>query len=324
MKKNFTLLFIALLSTAFGQIQSKQAEFVGLEQATAEEMQQQPASRSNAVHTLSQTFDEVYVSSVTASLCSNYNYNGYFRLFNLDDHGITESFTITNLNGAGIIWPQGYADGYVYKYSGEITPTISNSDTGWEPTGFYGNVANGTATRHWGNFSMENLEDPTIIEPGETFAPHIVHPNYLTGTADRTGSFWPLYTENGESAPAYFGGPEAGCHGGTAGTGMTYASFGDPKSILLTVTGTTEGLGTVELGSSKLAVYPNPATTEVNIALEGAKIAQVDVADVTGRVVSSQAVKNGKVNVSNLSSGVYFLRVKDDKGVTRIQKFIKK
>ena len=323
MKKNFTLLFVALLLTAFGQIQPKQAEFVGLEHATAEEIRQQPASRTNAVHTLSQTLDEVFVTNASASLCSNYDYNGYFRLFNLNDHGITESFTITSINGAGIIWPQGYADGYVYKYSGEITPMISNTDPGWEDLNFYGNVANSTTTRHWGNFTIENLEDPVVVEPGEVFAPHIVHPNYVTGT-DRTGSFWPLYTDNGEIAPAYFGGPEAGCHGGTAGTGMTYGSFGDARSILLTVTGTTEELGTIELGSSKLAVYPNPATTEVNITLEGAKIAQVDVADVTGRVVASQVVKSGKVNVSNLSMGVYFLRVKDEKGVTRIQKFIKK
>lgn len=324
MKKIFTLLSIAALSTAFCQIQPKKAEFVGVERATAEEILVQSAPRSNSVHTLSQTLDEVFVSNVSASLCSNYDFNGYFRLFNLQDHGITEPFTITHINGAGIIWPEGYVDGYVYKYSGEITSTISNTDPGWQKLDFYGNVANGTTTRYWGNFSMENLENPTVIQPGDTFAPNLVHPNYLAGASDRTGSFWPLYTENGETAPAYFGGPESGCHGGTAGTGMTYASFGDPRSMLLTVTGTTEELGIVELGSSKLAVYPNPATTEVNIKLEGSKIVQADVTDVTGRVISSQAVKNGKVNVANLAKGVYFLRVKDDKGVTRIEKFIKK
>lgn len=84
------------------------------------------------------------------------------------------------------------------------------------------------------------------------------------------------------------------------------------------------GIGEIYSNTKKINVYPNPATTEVNIKLDGTKVADVTVADVTGRVIPVKFSKDGKVDTSKLSSGVYFLRVKDDKGVTRIQKIIKK
>ncbi|WP_369021503.1 T9SS type A sorting domain-containing protein [Weeksella sp. HMSC059D05] len=53
------------------------------------------------------------------------------------------------------------------------------------------------------------------------------------------------------------------------------------------------------------------------------KIAKVEIADVSGRVIPVKVALDGKVNISNLSKGVYFVRVQDNNGVTRISKFVK-
>ena len=324
MKKIFTLLSVALLSTgAFAQysLTPVQAEELPEVVASSAEIANQRYERSTSTHVLSQTADNIVTSNATANACQD-SYNAYYRLFDLADHGITGTFTPTSIDGAAIIWPGGFGEVGVFNLNGTEDVHIPHTD--YEDTGLYAFYGNEGA-RVWDWVNFEILDENTVpITSDKKFAVVVTHP-VTNSAAAWAGSLWPLFTSGAETKSAYFGGPTVGCHGGTAGSSTRFSSFVEGgRSILLTITGDSEELGTVELGSSKLAVYPNPATTEVNITLEGAKIAQVDVADVTGRVVSSQAVKNGKVNVSNLSSGVYFLRVKDDKGVTRIQKFIKK
>jgi hypothetical protein len=339
MKKLFTLLSVAVLSSAYAQ-DFRKAQETGVEVATQEELSIINSSpRSNVTQVLSQTLNEDYVQSVSASVCNGLNedgtpngvMNGYFRMFDTAEYGITGDMTITHIGGSAVVWPQGYGEGYITLFNGEESAHISNTDAGWVDTPFYGSFAVGpTATRLWGNFEIENFEDEVTVAPGQKFAAQILHPSLsvtVAGTAVRTGSWWPLYTDGGEIKESWFGGPGAGCYSVTAGYASRWSSFATPitRAILLTVKGEVENLGVVELGSSKLAVYPNPATTNVVVKLEDTSIAKVEIVDVTGRVVSTpKAAKDGKINVANLSKGVYFLRVQDDKGVTRIEKLIKK
>jgi hypothetical protein len=72
-------------------------------------------------------------------------------------------------------------------------------------------------------------------------------------------------------------------------------------------------------------VYPNPATNVVNvIAKSGTTINQLEITDINGRVVKSTMPKalSSEINISELTSGVYFVKVASDfgSGTTKIVK----
>lgn len=80
---------------------------------------------------------------------------------------------------------------------------------------------------------------------------------------------------------------------------------------------TTGGWGGVsENESMNINVYPNPAESLVNVTAEGLK--NVELIDMMGRVISrnesSEAMMT--IDLSNLTSGIYFLRITTEAGVT--------
>ncbi len=75
------------------------------------------------------------------------------------------------------------------------------------------------------------------------------------------------------------------------------------------------GINTVE-NENALSVYPNPATEEINVDLSSFNNSQVDltIIDITGKTVTAFNMKdNNTIDVSNLKSGVYFIKVSDMK-----------
>lgn len=272
--------------------------------------------------TLSQTSDDVYVESVSASACLD-NSNGYFRLFDLNDYGITGSFNITSVDGAAVIWDGGFGEVTVWTLDGEETEHIDN--TLFTDTGLYGAYVNSSGTRVWDWINFEIYDElPQPLTNDKKFAVVVTH-DVTNSDAGWLGSLWPLYTEGDETKSAYFGGPTTGCYADTEGFATRFSSFvtGGKRAILLTVTGEVEGMGTVELGGRYLSVYPNPATDVLNVNLDGRVAQSVEIVNMAGQSLYSAKASN-KVNVNFLPSGVYVLRVKDDKGVTHMSKFVKK
>jgi len=130
-----------------------------------------------------------------------------------------------------------------------------------------------------------------------------------------------------------------------AGAGMSLSwTLGEPAYTTLTSSeviltqGFQQGnlLGTeIEkpvAGKGDIRVYPNPASSEVNIAVtlpnaEGR--ATVEVYDIAGRMVkSTSAVMVGhepyRLDVSNLPSGIYLLRVATESpAAVRVVKLVK-
>ncbi len=89
----------------------------------------------------------------------------------------------------------------------------------------------------------------------------------------------------------------------------------------------TRTLSTENFFKTNFAVYPNPATSVLNItSSNNAAINAASITDINGRTVktvSMNAVSEAQINISDLTAGVYFLNVTSDAG-TGTSKIVKK
>lgn len=84
------------------------------------------------------------------------------------------------------------------------------------------------------------------------------------------------------------------------------------------------GLKEFDLANA-IKVYPNPASDNLNVVLNGLFVEKIEVLTITGQVISSKQTSETKLSfdVSSLSSGVYFLKVYAAEGTTTKQFIIK-
>lgn len=82
-------------------------------------------------------------------------------------------------------------------------------------------------------------------------------------------------------------------------------------------------LAVSDLTSQNFAIYPNPVVDYINVKSNAKGLTTYQIVNAIGQVVKSGELKNGKIDATNLSSGVYVLTVKSIDG-TKTQKFIKK
>lgn len=323
MKKIFTLLSVAAFSVAFAQVQQiNNVETMTTEIGTS--------TQSNLLAdevTYSQISSDEPSASISVLSCSSLTAPVQLsRGYDMQaDYGINSPFTVTKINIAGRPSAGATVEGFIYNYNGaEFSDMLLLSDAE-ELTSAYGSLSfSADDSVEWHDLEFF---DPVEIPAGQKFLASIVA---IISGADNSwaNSYIPWLNVDGatETRPSWFGGNYGTCGIDPDGNFVNPLTEGFPDNgvYLSKITGTAGDMGIVQLGGKELAVYPNPATTELNIQLEGSKIAKVEVADVTGRVIPVRVAADGKVNISNLSQGVYFLRAQDDKGVTRIQKFIKK
>jgi hypothetical protein len=71
--------------------------------------------------------------------------------------------------------------------------------------------------------------------------------------------------------------------------------------------------------AEQISVYPNPATDEIRIDMDG----EVSIWDASGRKVGINYNHTGTINVSSLTSGQYFIQIKNEKNIYKA-KFIKR
>lgn len=104
------------------------------------------------------------------------------------------------------------------------------------------------------------------------------------------------------------------------------ALTGGLQNYSLIISGPSLTLGAKEfsIDPNAIAIYPNPANNVLNYKVSGdVSVTSVSVMDVTGKVISTPYNLNqNTIDVSNIQSGVYFVRfTSDNKTVTK--KFIK-
>ena len=73
------------------------------------------------------------------------------------------------------------------------------------------------------------------------------------------------------------------------------------------------GLSENEL-AKKIIIYPNPAKNTINFETKET-ILKVEIYDISGRILSSNSVNENKIDVSNLKTGNYILKVFTENGV---------
>ncbi len=97
---------------------------------------------------------------------------------------------------------------------------------------------------------------------------------------------------------------------------------------VLGISDTTVGTNSPAIENSYINIYPNPASSILNIQ-GGLKIGSevnVEVYDIFGRLVfNSEFINNGNIfsiNTSRWQKGLYFVRVSDDKNFSEIKKIV--
>jgi len=78
--------------------------------------------------------------------------------------------------------------------------------------------------------------------------------------------------------------------------------------------------------TNSLSIYPNPATNELAVSCGLQVVKDLEIYDVLGEIVFSQrptaSSQKLSVNVSDLSPGIYFVKVKTEQGIS-MAKFVK-
>lgn len=86
----------------------------------------------------------------------------------------------------------------------------------------------------------------------------------------------------------------------------------------INITGSAVGIESVK--TAEVNLFPNPATTQLNVTAEGVK--SIQVVDLNGRIVMERP-QAGMLDVSTLEKGVYMVRTLTERGVD-VQKFVKR
>lgn len=111
---------------------------------------------------------------------------------------------------------------------------------------------------------------------------------------------------------------------GVAGTGNAVADISLFDNYLAKASATdTLGLDTNVAASTSFVLYPNPATTVLNISnASNLEIKAISVTDINGRVIKNQKGTSAEINVADLNAGVYFVTIESNEGVST-KKFVK-
>jgi hypothetical protein len=121
--------------------------------------------------------------------------------------------------------------------------------------------------------------------------------------------------------------------GATGGTHWMTVSIYDPtplgtsQTMTFIINKTTTGVPSVTSSSNDAILYPNPANNELNVVYDAsADIKNIAVYNIIGKVMTVYKVtgSNANLNIENIPSGVYFVRLYNDQGnVVVTRKFTK-
>ena len=90
----------------------------------------------------------------------------------------------------------------------------------------------------------------------------------------------------------------------------------DLLQMTQTATVNVGGVGINELSNENLSVYPNPVKNKLFVELANERVTEINVIDYAGRVVKTINGNVNTVNVSDLTRGIYILKIATENGVS--------
>lgn len=101
-----------------------------------------------------------------------------------------------------------------------------------------------------------------------------------------------------------------------------YATIGTEKNVYFY----NDGSSSVEkIDELKFNIYPNPTENSVFVGgLNSAEKYNIEILSIDGKQISNQELNGNSINIQDLSSGIYFVKVTDNEGKIGMQKITKR
>lgn len=311
--------------------------------------------QTTAAFTSASFVNFVHFWDANNGVCMGDKKNGYFEIYTTTNGGTTWTRTPTG-NIAASTTDYGYTGKFYVKGNtvwfgtdGGQLMRSTNRGLNWTtintPIADFGG---GTVATSVGEFAFKDDNNGVIQQTvSNTF--------YVTTdgganwtTVPTTGMFWGAIDYAGAdmlvSAGSTTGnfGSSYSLDNGTTWTAIDALSHTTVEFLNATVgfgggfTGTGTGVGGIfkfnntlknsQFISSKFSMYPNPTNSVINISNNDDIVMNaISISDINGRTVKQIKVENvnsTQINVSELSSGIYFMNISTDSG-NAVKKFIK-
>jgi subtilisin family serine protease len=217
-----------------------------------------------------------------------------------------------------------YGGAYDIGSGGDTSEEFIISDTNISITGGSVFAANKLITNRWSDGitrypvkatvlnSNNNKTNNAMVTHNDYTNPAITGGNY-TGASFTTfdqGVAWLWLPAGVQSISA-----SNGTHSGSNTVNVSVSGGNNDVTIALTTTGIDDVV------ANRLQIFPNPAKEDIFIKSE-LPVEKVEIYSLTGNLLSSENNFKEKISVSDLSRGVYLLKVYTDKGII-ISKIIK-
>jgi hypothetical protein len=197
----------------------------------------------------------------------------------------------------------------------------------WDQTNVYAGGSSGVVTDGYYNFNLLPNPVPATYmyynHVDRTVTPNVYGGYYLPSPMIAGTTYWHTFN----NVPLSYGWKTANMHAigilydSTTGYILNSANvlFGPDTMTLPPIPIPLQALG--NLGTNELMVFPNPATTSLNI-MAGYTISSVKIIDVLGHLVYSHNCNDRgvQINVANLTSGIYFVKING----SEVRQFVKR
>jgi len=143
----------------------------------------------------------------------------------------------------------------------------------------------------------------------------------LPANADDGTYTWSVTNGTGSATIDANGLLTASADGTVTVTATANDASGETATMIVTISNQSTGVN--ELASQKINIYPNPVKNQLFIELDNQEVTEITIIDYSGRIVKTITNNNAKsIDVSDLTQGIYILKVATENGVLT-NRFIK-
>ncbi|GGG59258.1 T9SS type A sorting domain-containing protein [Bizionia arctica] len=255
---------------------------------------------TNAQITLSNNVGSTIIPGASVSCPGGDNH--FARQFTLADFGVTGEFQLTS-GEFGIETINGIERNItvnVYSSDGNFPTSLPGALLGTQ-------VVNVPATTPAASVISYSFTTPITLATTETY----IVVELVQGVTDATALYIGATAE--QTSIAYL--KSDACSLDTYGNP---ADLGDFPGAFFYIVVSGDILGIEEFGLNSLSIFPNPVNNVINIESPNAiKVNNAIIYSITGQVVL-EVQNRTKLDVSNLNSGIYLLKIETDNGsITR-------